>query len=671
MALLSLPILQGLEHSCVVITKMPRFGIRALFFGSYHESHHPQHLHDPISNHGRSLAAPPSPSYYLGRSSSVTCSPSRQTFSATMMDENIVLTESIIKRWDPSTNLEARMTSLFRSDKREAGLLLRAVADLQRAMLFFSSDELAGDPAVRSRALVRAQALMQAAIRRLELELELLLSSSPDPLESISARTSSSSGNDELSDEEKISSASDAVPAANDLRAISEAMIAAGYGKEYVRIYKTHRKSIVDEGLYRLGFERLSSSQIQKLDWDILELKIKSWLRATGPAIQTLFSGELTLAEHVFSGSNSILESCFADITRDAATALLSFPDSIAKTKSTPEKLFRILDLYDTISTLLPSIKSLFSLESTTSVLSQTLTSLQKLEETANSLLADFEALIQKDASRSAVSGGGVHPLTRYVINYLVFLGDYKLPLANILANSNPSSPQDPGLEESSLSSPMAKRISWLVFVLLCKLDGKAEAYKHVGQSYLFLANNLHYIVNKINESELKEILGDEWLQRRSAKVRHYMGNYERLVWATVAAAIPAVGVATAAEAGESMKAFNAAFEEASRNQGEWVVVDKTARDEVRASAVRMVVPAYRGFYWRCRELLGGSAGSAVVRYSPEDVRNRIEELVSISPGSSPSLGSGSGSGLGSGSGSSWASGSGSKLSFCWRSDRK
>lgn len=175
--------------------------------------------------------------------------------------------------------------------------------------------------------------------------------------------------------------------------------------------------------------------------------------------------------------------------------------------------------------------------------------------------------------------------------------------------------------------------------------------------------------MNKISESELKEILGDEWLQRHSAKVRHYMGNYERLVWATVAAAIPAVGVATAEEAGESMKAFNAAFEEASLNQGEWVVVDKTARDEVRASAVRMVVPAYRGFYWRCRELLGGSAGSAAVRYSPEDVRNRIEELVSISPGSglgcSPSLGSGSGSG------SCWASGPGSKLSFCWRSDTK
>ncbi|KAM0953269.1 putative exocyst complex component Exo70, cullin repeat-like-containing domain superfamily [Dioscorea sansibarensis] len=649
---------------------MPRLGLRALFLRSHHESHHPQHLHDPISNHGRSLTAPPSPSYYPDRSSSVTRSPSRQTFSATMMDENIALTESIITKWDPNTNLNVRMTSLFRSDKREAGLLLRAVADLQRAMLFFSADELAGDPAVRSRALVRAQALMQAAIRRLELEVDLLLSSSPDPLESISARSSSSSGNDELSDEEKISSASDAVPAADDLRAISEAMIAAGYGKEYVRIYKTRRRSIVDEGLYRLGFERLSSSQVQKLDWDILELKIKSWLHAIGPAIQTLFSGERALAEHVFSGSDSILESCFADITRDAATALLSFPDSIAKIKSSPEKLFRILDLYDTISTLLPSIKSLFSFESTTGVLSQTLTSLQKLEDAAKSLLADFEAVIQKDGSRSAVAGGGVHPLTRYVINNLVFLGDYKLPLASILSNSDPA-PQEADPEESSLSSPMAKRISWLVFVLLCKLDGKAEAYKHVGQSYLFLVNNIHYIVNKISESELKEILGDEWLQRHSAKARHYMGHYERLVWATVAAAIPAVGVATAAEAGESMKAFNAAFEEASRNQGEWVVVDKTARDEVRASAVRMVVPAYRGLYWRCRELLRGGAASAVVRYSPDDVRNRIEELVSISPGSglgsSPSLGSGSGSGLSSASGS----GLGSKLSFCWRSGRK
>ncbi|KAJ0987723.1 hypothetical protein J5N97_006079 [Dioscorea zingiberensis] len=317
------------------------------------------------------------------------------------MDENITLTESIIGKWDPSTNLDVRMTSLFRSDKREAALLLRAVADLQRAMLFFSSDELAGDPAARSRALVRAQALMQSAIRRLELELHLLLSSSPDPLDSVSARSSSSSGHDAFSDDEK----APAPDADEDLRAIADTMIAAGYGKEYARIYKTRRKSIVEEGLYRLGFEKLSPSQIQKLDWDILELKIKSWLRAAPPAFNTLFSGERTLADHVFSGTDSILESCYVDVTRDAATALLCFPDSVARTKPSPEKLFRILDLYDTISTLLPSIDALFSFDSTAGVRSQARTSLLKLADAARALIADFESHIQKEASRSAVPG--------------------------------------------------------------------------------------------------------------------------------------------------------------------------------------------------------------------------------------------------------------------------
>ncbi|RWW83067.1 hypothetical protein BHE74_00008440 [Ensete ventricosum] len=49
-----------------------------------------------------------------------------------------------------------------------------------------------------------------------------------------------------------------------------------------------------------------------------------------------------------------------------------------------------------------------------------------------------------------------------------------------------------------------------------------------------------------------------------------------------------------------------------------------------------MVVPAYRVFYERCRPMLRGSgAGStAVVRFSPEDVRNRLNGMFSGSTGS-------------------------------------
>ena len=59
-----------------------------------------------------------------------------------------------------------------------------------------------------------------------------------------------------------------------DLRSIAECMIFAGYAKECLSIYKIIRKSIVDEGIYRLGVEKLNSLQINKMNWEVLELPI-------------------------------------------------------------------------------------------------------------------------------------------------------------------------------------------------------------------------------------------------------------------------------------------------------------------------------------------------------------------------------------------------------------
>nr|DAD25300.1 TPA_asm: hypothetical protein HUJ06_026764 [Nelumbo nucifera] len=73
--------------------------------------------------------------------------------------------------------------------------------------------------------------------------------------------------------------------AMSDLKSIADCLISSGYGKECVKIYKIIRKSIIDEGLYRLGIEKLTSSRIQKMDWDVLDLKIKTWLNTAKPSL--------------------------------------------------------------------------------------------------------------------------------------------------------------------------------------------------------------------------------------------------------------------------------------------------------------------------------------------------------------------------------------------------
>ncbi|KAG5515383.1 hypothetical protein RHGRI_036435 [Rhododendron griersonianum] len=579
----------------------------------------------------------------------------RQTFSSSMMAENLDIAESIITKWsveERSSNF-CKLSSLF-TDRREAKDYLRSVKDLQAAMHFFVSDGSSSS----SQQLVRAQNLMQNAMKRLEREFyQILLSnrSNLDP-ESVSSRSSRASAGisdfeDDCSEEDDIYVAGDdsvhkvvagdsaLEVAMADLKAIADSMISSGYSKECVKFYKLVRKSVLDESLYHLGVEKLSLSQIQKLDWDVVDVKIKSWLNAVKVAMKTLFLGERILCDVVFSASPKISESCFAEIARENAVTLFGFPEHVAKYKKlTPEKLFRVLDLYDSISELWPETESIFSFDSVSAVRSQAVNSLVRLGESVRAILSEFEAAIQKDASKTPVQGGGVHPLTRYVMNYVVFLCDYSGSLSDVLADSalNTQSP----LPESYFSSPtpydcctsaLSVRLAWLILVLLCKLDGKVEQYKDVALSYLFLANNLNYIVSKVCSSSLKLLLGDEWIESHEAKVKQYAANYERMGWSKVMSSLPEADPAAEIppqEARECFRSFNSGFEEAYRKQTSWVVPDPKLRDEIKISLAKKLVPAYTSFYEEYRWLFGREAGvEPVVRYAPDDLGNYLSDL--------------------------------------------
>ncbi|XP_074562942.1 exocyst complex component EXO70H1-like [Curcuma longa] len=184
--------------------------------------------------------------------------------------------------------------------------------------------------------------------------------------------------------------------------------------------------------------------------------------------------------------------------------------------------------------------------------------------------------------------------------------------------------------------SGITGRLAWLILVLLCKLDGKAAAYRNARQSYLFLANNLQYIVNTIRHCRLRGLLGEEWVARHAAKAMQHAANYEWVSWGKVAAEVPAVEVGVGV-ARVQMWAFVEAVEAACAAQAGWVVVDAGTREEVREEAVRgMVLPAYRGFFyqrWRAAVEEGEAA-----KLSPEIVPQRLAGLFS----SSDEAGSGS-----------------------------
>ncbi|KAG5043701.1 hypothetical protein GLYMA_03G174300v4 [Glycine max] len=604
---------------------------------------------------------PKTESFALARSSpssplSLTSSPTlpRLSFSEpSSFHEDIFIeeAEALILKWNPDSSAYAKVTSLFYQDRNEAKQYISCVNQLQKTMHSLLSQNLSSDK------LILAHNLMQIAMKRLTKEFYQILSMNRahlDP-ESVSARSSRTSANSSASDydddfaaeDDDIRAAGDSISeveqvssgAMADLKLIADCMISSGYAKECVSVYILIRKSIIDEGIYRLGVEKLSSSRANKMDWEVLDLKIKSWLEATRISVRTLFNGERILCDHVFSYSDSVRESCFAEISRDGAALLFGFPELVAKTKkSSPEKLFRVLDMHAVASELLPEIESIFSSDYNSGVRSQFLVSLQRLTESAQILLAEFESTIQKGTSKPAVNGGGVHSLTIQTMNYLSVLADYLNVLSDIFPRDWLPPQKSSSLPESYLYSPesdysastpaLTARFAWLILVLLCKLDGKAKHCKDVSLSYLFLANNLWYVVARVRSSNLQYVLGDDWILKHEAKAKRFVSNYEKVAWGEVVSSLaenPA-----AAEARAVFENFNRKFEEAYRKQNSFVVADRELRDEIKGSIARSIVPRYREWY----NVLLAKVGSVrdltateYVTFTPEDIENYLVNL--------------------------------------------
>ncbi|KAL0537188.1 hypothetical protein IC582_026160 [Cucumis melo] len=610
---------------------MPQKGMRSVFFNS------------PISS-----SVPSTPSSHS----------SRPTLSDSMVEENLKVAESFVMRWRPDSTI---VGFLFQGDDRdEARKYIKAVMGLYKSMHSLASRDSS------SQKLMRAHDLMKIAMERLQKEFYQILSANREYLnpESVSGvqspttiSTRSSVSDFELESEDEFRFANESIAevervsmsAMADLKAIADCMISTGYGKECVKVYKIVRKSIIDESFYNLGIEKLSFSKVQKMDWEVLEVKIKIWLKGVKTAVKSLFEGEKILCDHVFSGSVSIRETCFAQISKDGAAILFGFPELVAKYKKTPEKIFITLDLYEAIADLWPEIDYIFSSTATSMVQSQAVSSLIKLGENIRTLISEFEMAIQKESSKTPIPRGGVHPLTRYVMNYISFLSDYSGILNDIVADwplaTKLSMPESYYGTPKQEDSPITLRFAWLILVLLCKLDGKAEHYNDVALSYLFLANNLQYVVEKVRTSNLRFILGSDWVERHESKIKLYSSKYRRIGWSGVFSSLPRDVTAEISpeEARESFRNFNRAFEETYRKQTSWIVPDQKLRDEIKILLAREIGALYGEFYTRNRVRVRRVSGSDhAVRLSHDDLGNYLSDL--FYGHGSESVGSGSSS---------------------------
>ncbi|KAI4355411.1 hypothetical protein L6164_004187 [Bauhinia variegata] len=584
--------------------------------------------------------------------------------------------EKIILRWDSTASEEAREKMIFEGDRHEVDRYLQAVDEILRSV---SSTSIYDDQN-------KVNSAIEIAMARLEDEFRNILIAHTNPIEtdsltdpSSSVRSASVAGvaeeEDDADGEEEddaslrkgdellrfdsgASSATASYRSTNcireidllpsdsiyDLRSIAERMISSGYLRECIQVYGSVRKSAVDASFRRLGIEKLSIGDVQRLEWEQLETKIRRWIRAAKVCIRTLFASEKKLCEQIFDGlGTAIDDACFMETVKGPAIQLFNFSDAISISRRSPEKLFKILDLHDALMDLIPDIDTVFDSKSSESIRIQAAEILSRLAEAARGILSEFENAVLREPSKVPVPGGTIHPLTRYVMNYISLISDYKQTL-NELIVSKPSTgsrysgdPSIPDMDFTELEgkTPLAIHLIWITVILQFNLEGKSKPYKDASLAHLFMMNNVHYIVQKVKGSpELREMIGDDYLKKLTGKFRQAATSYQRATWVRVLYCLRDEGLhvsggfssgVSKSALRERFKSFNAMFEEVHRTQATWLIPDSQLREELRISISEKLIPAYRSFLGRFRSHIeSGRHPENYIKYSVEDLETAV-----------------------------------------------
>ncbi|KAL8251205.1 hypothetical protein R6Q59_034898 [Mikania micrantha] len=134
-----------------------------------------------------------------------------------------------------------------------------------------------------------------------------------------------------------------------DLRIIASLMFESNYGRECSQAFISARKDALDDCLFILEIEKLSIEDVLKMEWVPLNSRIKRWTKAMKVFVRIYLASEKFLCEQIFGQSQTepVSSICFSESSKASMLQLLNFAEAISIGPHQPEKLLRILDMYE------------------------------------------------------------------------------------------------------------------------------------------------------------------------------------------------------------------------------------------------------------------------------------------------------------------------------------
>ncbi|KAL4285291.1 hypothetical protein GQ457_16G031370 [Hibiscus cannabinus] len=482
-------------------------------------------------------------------------------------------------------------------NRKQKELLHRATSALQTAMSRLEEELI--HILVQHRQLFEPKHMSSRSTRRDVVYDESFVSVEDEPAKETSSRNCPS---DEIGEYIVDLVRADVIP---DIKSIAKVMFTSNYGPEFCEAFIGVRKEALEQYSAVLETEELGIEDVLKMEWTSMSSKMNKWTWSMKIIVQVYLASEKRLCDLVLGDFGSVSSFCFLEISKATILCLLNFGEAIAMGPHQPEKLLRLLDMYETLADLLRDIDTLFSEEASSFVRLQFHVLLERFGVSSIAAFEAFQVAISSNGSLYPFPGGGVHPLNKYVMNYISMLPEYCNTL-NLLLKDQHVDVVDPDNGPNlslSTSCPMACHLQSITSSLESNLYRKSQLYKDEALQHIFLMNNIHYLVQKVKGSELRLFFGDEWIRKHNGKFQQHANNYERATWSSVICFLkddnPGSSPVSKLTFKEQCRGFSIAFEEVYKTQTSWCIPDPQLREDLRISTSLTVVLAYRTFLGR------------------------------------------------------------------------
>lgn len=365
--------------------------------------------------------------------------------------------------------------------------------------------------------------------------------------------------------------------------------VAAGFAGDCCHVFIGWRRQILNNKLLPIRLQKLNLNEIDKVPLNFLERKIQRWIMASNYVLSTLLPNERNLCDRVFSGFPPYGDFCFMELCQGPMIQLLDFADAIAVGNGSPERLFRILSMFETLRDLLRDFDCLFSDQYSANFRDRANAIWRRLREAIKGVFMELENLIRQNPEKVVLSNGGLHPLTHYVVNYLCVACKSWRTLERVFGGNTEIE------NGESSSSPFSVQVTRTMDLLNSGLETISGRYEDSVLCSVFMMNNVRYIVQNSKRSEVGRVLGEKWIQEHVGKVRECLVEYKRRSWGHVVEMLSE----TVRPDAEKVKVFMLEFEGICEAQSKWVIFDERLREKVRSSLKKTLLPAYEKFMAR------------------------------------------------------------------------